>query len=242
MMIIASALLSITALGILILLISKHRKYTFYIIWTFISKRANKEFEPVKKLLFAECGEISGHVVEIGPGFGETFQYYIRDPHSISSLTLLEPNVHMHPRLTQAALSSGVPFDKLRLVSLEAGSCAIPIPDGQADVVICTLVLCSVKDQAATLAEIRRILRPGGRFAFLEHVAAPGGFAALAQRALSSTGLWTLCGDGCELRRRTGEAVVQAGGWAACRITACRGPSPWLPAVYGVAVRSSGVP
>jgi SAM-dependent methyltransferase len=71
-------------------------------------------------------------------------------------------------------------------------------------------VLCSVRDQGRALAEVRRVLKPGGVFLYMEHVAAePGTFAFYAQHLVDPA--WSLLGDGCHLTRRTGQAIFEAG-------------------------------
>ena len=97
---------------------------------------------------------------------------------------------------------------KVRLI----GACAetIPCPDHCFDSVVSIHVLCSVRDQARALAEVRRVLKPGGVFLYMEHVAAePGTFAFHAQHLVDPA--WSLLGDGCHLTRRTGQAIFEAG-------------------------------
>ena len=112
--------------------------------------------------------------------------------------------------------------------------------DAVADTVISTLVLCSVPDARQVLSEVRRILRPGGRYLFIEHVAAASGtLLRLVQRLLWP--VWYLIGDGCHISRNTGQAI-QAAGFASVRMEEFRLPSPpappWVsPHVAGEAVR-----
>jgi SAM-dependent methyltransferase len=223
----------------LIFLASRNRKVTFYLVWRAISRDVNSRLRPLKERLFNESGLLSGTVVEIGPGFGETIQLYA-DPARITSLVLVEPNLHMHARLRSAALAAGVPPARVSLLAADAA--ALPLPSATADTVVCSLVLCSVADPAAAIAEILRVLRPGGRLVWIEHVAAPSGSAGAAiQRVLMGAGLWRICGDGCDLCRSTGAALRAAGGWGAW----CPGPSAgwaWMPIECGVAVRGDGPP
>ena len=140
-------------------------------------------------------------VVEIGPGAGPNARYLAPGTRWVC----VEPNVHFHPRLRRAAARHGLDLE------LAAGTAeALLLAEGAADAVVSTLVLCSVHDIRQSLAEIRRVLRPGGRFVFVEHVAAPEGTALrTAQRLLR--GLWGLVADGCRPDRETESAIRQAG-------------------------------
>lgn len=111
----------------------------------------------------------------------------------------------MHPYLRRQAERLG------REIEIRQGAAErLDVKDASVDAVVSTLVLCSVTDQPATLAEVLRVLRPGGRFVFLEHVAAPRGtWRRLFQRALRP--LWSMLGDGCQPDRETWRAIEQAG-------------------------------
>ena len=122
-----------------------------YINWH-LHKRKTKAF-----------ADLSPSVVEIGSGVGANLRYLP----SGARLIAIEPNPYMHARLRRAARRRGVDLE-IRSVVGER----IDLPDTSAEAVISSLVLCTVRDPAAVLAEIRRILRPGGRFRFAEHVAA----------------------------------------------------------------------
>jgi ubiquinone/menaquinone biosynthesis C-methylase UbiE len=146
-------------------------------------------------------GALSGLVVEIGPGAGNNLRYLRPEAHWIG----VEPNRYLRPYLEASARRSGVPLE-LRDGTAER----LPFAAGSADAVITTLVLCSVDDPAAVLREIRRVLRPGGRFVFIEHVAAPAGTTRRRlQRWLKP--LWQVVGDGCHPDRDTLTAIERAG-------------------------------
>ena len=142
-------------------------------------------------------------VVEIGAGTGVNAPYYPAG----TAWRVVEPNGYVPARLARAAEAHSLALD------LHAGTAeALPFPDASADAVVSTLVLCSVADPAAALAEARRVLRPGGRFVFIEHVAAPrGSRLRRAQRALRTP--WGLVADGCRPDRET-EALVRGAGFA----------------------------
>jgi ubiquinone/menaquinone biosynthesis C-methylase UbiE len=85
---------------------------------------------------------------------------------------------------------------------------ALPFPDGSFDVVVSTLVLCTVDDPGRALAEVRRVLAPGGRLVLLEHVRSGGGLARWQDRLAP---LWRHLAAGCHLNRDTRAAVERAG-------------------------------
>jgi SAM-dependent methyltransferase len=144
---------------------------------------------------------LEGTVVEIGPGTGVNLPYLPDDIEWIG----LEPNPHMHPFLREQL--AGRPIDgALRTAPAQDTG----LPAASADVVISTLVLCSVPALDATLAELRRILRPGGRLLFIEHVAAPRDtWLYTLQRGIRP--VWTRLADGCHPDRDTGAALEGAG-------------------------------
>jgi SAM-dependent methyltransferase len=151
-----------------------------------------------KRALF---GPLRGDVLEIGPGAGVNLPFLDGAVRWIA----VEPNRFFHGRLrAQAAAHKRQP--DIRLGSAQA----LPVPDHSVDAVVCSLVLCSVDDPAAALREVRRVLRPGGRFVFIEHVAAPRGtWLRRCQRLLRP--LWTFAADGCQPDRETGRAIEEAG-------------------------------
>lgn len=145
---------------------------------------------------------LSGHVVEVGPGTGTNFAFL---PPNIR-WTGFEPNVYMHPYLQRTLRAYPHIAADIRAGVAEQ----LDLPDASADAVIATLVLCSVSDQPRALAEIWRVLKPGGRFVFIEHVAAsPGTWLRRAQRLIKP--VWSCLGDGCHPDRETWTAIEQAG-------------------------------
>lgn len=167
-----------------------------------------------------------GRVLEIGPGAGANFAWLPRDIEWIG----LEPNPYLLPALRQAAADHG-----FHATVLQGRAEAIPLPDASVDFVVATLVLCSVPDVARVLAEIRRVLRPGGRFVFLEHVAAPAG-SRLRRLQDLGTPLTRCLGDGCHLNRETWRALQDAG-FADLALEHVRLPLTFnAPHVAGVAV------
>ncbi|UQU66889.1 class I SAM-dependent methyltransferase [Couchioplanes caeruleus] len=157
-------------------------------------------------------------VVELGSGVGANLRY-LRPG---STLIAIEPNSAMHGRLRAAAERRGVRLDLRDRVAERTG-----LPDADADAVISSLVLCTVKDPAAVLAEVRRVLRPGGTFRFVEHVAARNGTPTRAlQRALRRPWAWTFEGCSCE---RDLAGLLRGAGFAAVDLEPYRIHGPFIP-------------
>ena len=145
--------------------------------------------------------DLRGVVVEIGPGTGPNLAFYHQDVVWIG----VEPNGYMNPYLQRQAQQVG------RSIDVRAGSAEqLPVADESADAVVSTMVLCSVDDQEQSLQEVMRVLKPGGRYVFMEHVAAEPGSRLLFVQQIINPG-WRLVADGCHVNRRTGEAIEAAG-------------------------------
>ena len=166
----------------------------------------------------------TGEVVEVGGGTGRNLPYY-RD---VDRVVVLEPDAAMRAKLLARVPSAPVPVEVH-----ETGVEDTMLPDGFADTVVACLVLCTVDDQALALAAIKRLLAPGGRLLFLEHVRSPG----LRGRAQSVvTPVWSrTAGAGCHLDRPTLDAI-RAAGFA---ITDCHRSGAL---VQGIAVPSTRFP
>jgi SAM-dependent methyltransferase len=144
---------------------------------------------------------LQGRVVEIGPGPGANLRYYSKGMEVIA----VEPNPAMHPFLMKNARRHGVDID-IRGLKGEA----MDIETESADVAIGTLVLCTVDDPERVVSEVYRILKPGGRYIFFEHVAAPLGSKLRGwQNWLQRP--WTWVSEGCHLNRNTHSTIFQAG-------------------------------
>ena len=146
-------------------------------------------------------GDLTGTVIEVGPGNGANLPYY---PHDIQ-WTGIEPNPFMHRFLHDTAAQIRMTVD-LRLGSGEQ----LDVADASADAIVCTLVLCSVRDPLILLREVMRVLKPGGRFVFIEHVAAPVGSPLRLAQNLAQP-VWSFLGDGCHPNRETWIALESAG-------------------------------
>ena len=153
-----------------------------------------------KQRLFSD---LSGTVVEIGPGTGVNLPYLPDDLRWIG----LEPNPHMHGYIREQLTGRDLDADLRTDPAQDTG-----LPDASADAVISTLVLCSVPDVPEALAELKRILKPGGRLLFIEHVAAPAhSWFCTCQHAIEP--LWRRLADGCHPDRDT-EAALRAAGFS----------------------------
>lgn len=162
--------------------------------------------------------DLPPNVVELGSGVGANLRYLPAG----ARLIAIEPNPYMHARLRRAARRRGVELE-IRSVVGER----IDLPNASAETVISSLVLCTVSDPAAVLAEIRRILVPGGRFSFAEHVAAkPGTPTRWSQRILRRPWGWVFEGCSCERDLAT---LIASAGFTSADINSYRIHSPFLP-------------
>ncbi len=144
---------------------------------------------------------LAGKVIEVGAGSGLNFTHY---PSSVTEVLAIEPEPYLRARATEAARHAPVP---VRVV--EGTAETLPVEDGSFDAVVFSLVLCSVPDQAAALAECSRVLRPGGEVCFYEHVLAEEAGLARLQRRVDL--VWPRLGGGCHASRDTPRAIERAG-------------------------------
>lgn len=151
--------------------------------------------------------ELSGAVLEIGAGTGATLSLY---PNTVTRLVMCEPDPHMRRKLE--AKRGATAHVEISASSIQD----LSFKENSFDAVVCSLVLCSVPDPQAALAQIRRVLKPGGRLVFLEHVAADGKPNRLKwQRRIEP--VWKHLMGNCHLTRRT-EAAIEAAGFRIERI------------------------
>jgi SAM-dependent methyltransferase len=134
-----------------------------------------------------------GAVLEIGAGTGRNLRHY---PAGLDQLVLTEPCAAMANRIDLGRGPDGV---EARLERAPAEE--LPFADGSFDTVVSTLVLCTVSDPRRAVAEVARVLRPGGRLLFLEHVRADRGWRRSLQRR--SVRAWAAFADGCQCDRPT---------------------------------------
>ncbi len=157
-----------------------------------------------EKLLFGDgrawaCSQARGQVLEIAIGTGLNLPFY---PAEVE-ITGIELSPAMLEIAGQRAQRLG------RQVELVAGDAqALPFPDQRFDTVVCTLSLCCIPDERQAIAEVWRVLRPGGRFVALEHVRSPNTLIRGLERLLDS---YTVRTQGDHLLREPVETVQAAG-------------------------------
>jgi SAM-dependent methyltransferase len=154
-------------------------------------------FRDVRKHLVSRA---RGRVLELGAGTGLNLRHY---PDHVSEVLLTEPDPHMAAKLRKRARTSA--FDTS---VVEAPAERIPFDGASVDTVVATLVLCTVEDPEQVLAEVARVLRPGGSFLFAEHVRSASTRAARWQDRLNRPWSWYACG--CQCNRDTVSAIGAA--------------------------------
>lgn len=174
---------------------------------------------PVERQREKVVPRATGRVLEIGIGSGLNLPFY--DAGNVVAVTGVDPS----PELTGDALAQGrgMPFPvTVRTASAEA----IPEPDNSFDTAVVTYALCSILDLSAALAEIRRVLVPGGVLLFVEHGEAPDVGVRRVQRLLNP--MWKRIGGGCNLHRPI-PALLEAAGFVVEDLQALYLPGPrWL--------------
>jgi ubiquinone/menaquinone biosynthesis C-methylase UbiE len=175
---------------------------------------------------------LTGTVIEIGAGNGLNFPHY---PAGVTSVLAVEPNPYLRQAAGQQARQARVP------VEVRDGAAErLPAADAAFDAAVVSLVLCSVADQRAALAEIHRVVRPSGQLRFLEHVRAGTPGLRRVQRLVDAT-FWPPLVGGCHTGRDT-VAMIASSGFTVERLDEFRFPetrwsTPATPHVSGVAVR-----
>ena len=149
-------------------------------------------------------GDLAGEVLEIGAGTGANLPHY---PATLARLHLSEPEPAMRERLGRKLAAGAAPGVG---AVLEQAAERLPLADESVDHVVSTLVLCSVEDLRASLAEIRRVIRPGGSLRFMEHVVAHDN-PRLARWQQRIEPAWSWCAGNCHLTRDTAAAIRAAG-------------------------------
>jgi ubiquinone/menaquinone biosynthesis C-methylase UbiE len=145
---------------------------------------------------------LSGRVIEVGAGNGLNFAHY---PGTVCEVVAVEPERVLRRLAVDAAQRARVPVDVV-----PGAAEALPVESEAFDAAVVSLVLCSVRDVPRALAELRRVLRPGGQVRFFEHGRGGGRVMTFTQRALDRT-LWPVLSGGCHLSREPVAALREAG-------------------------------
>ena len=175
---------------------------------------------------------LSGRVIEVGAGNGINFANY---PTEVTEVVAVEPEAYLRAKAAEAASTAPVP-----VTVVDGLADALPSQDSQFDGAVASLVLCSVPDQRRALAEIARVLKPGGELHFYEHVLSQDAKVARLQNRIEP--VWRFCGGGCHPNRDT-PAAIEAAGFTmeSCRRFPFK-PGPFMtvvePHVIGTARRA----
>jgi len=170
-----------------------------------------------------------GRVLEIGAGTGANLPFY---PEGVEAITAAEPESPMARKLARRIRELRRPVE-----IVEASAEQLPFADAQFDTVVSTLVLCTVRDLARALSELRRVLKPGGCLLFIEHVRSEEARLAAWQDRLN--GFNRIVAHGCNCNRPTLDAI-RAAGFAITsleRSSLAKAPPFVRPLVVGTAQR-----
>ena len=175
---------------------------------------------------------VHGRVVEVGAGNGMNLSHY---PPTVTEVVAVEPEPYLRRLAEHGSRGLATP------VTVLSGTAeALPLEAASTDVGVVSLVLCSLKNQHVALAELRRVIRPGGELRFLEHVVADSAGLRLVQRVADAT-VWPLFAGGCHTARDSIAAMRDTGFEIASvrrfRFPDSRVPVPAAPHVIGCARR-----
>jgi ubiquinone/menaquinone biosynthesis C-methylase UbiE len=145
---------------------------------------------------------LAGEIVEIGAGNGLNFSHY---PQAVSLVHAFEPDPYLRSLASRAADNAAVPVKVGDAVAED-----LPLEDASVDAAVASLVLCSVRNPAQAIAELYRVVRPGGELRFNEHVASERPLGRALQRTADAT-LWPTVSGGCHLARNTRTALEHSG-------------------------------
>ncbi|MDP8978774.1 MAG: class I SAM-dependent methyltransferase [Actinomycetota bacterium] len=209
---------------------SDRRHPVFARFYAWVSRRINDEgMGELRDELLAGA---HGRVVEVGAGNGLNLRRY---PPAVTEVVAVEPEPYLRGLAERAARAAPVP---VRVVPGAADR--LPLGTASVDTGVVSLVLCSVPDPRAALAELLRVIHPGGQLRFLEHVVAESAWLRRVQRTVDAT-VWPLFAGGCHTARDAVGAITDVGFEVASarrlRFPDTRVPVPAAPHVIGVARR-----
>lgn len=166
-------------------------------IWPLV---AAHEAQAIRDLRRENVAGLAGRVLEVGAGTGTNFALY---PSSVDEVVAVEPELRLAARALAAAAAAPVPVVVL-------GQTVEHFTDREPfDAVVCSLVLCSVREPDAVLRRLSSLLRPGGQLRYLEHVASAGAVGRL-QRLVDAT-FWPRLFGNCHTHRETEQVIAGAG-------------------------------
>jgi ubiquinone/menaquinone biosynthesis C-methylase UbiE len=154
------------------------------------SERMEPELAPLRRELVAGLG---GRVVEVGAGNGISFGYY---PESVDMVIAVEPEPYLREKAAEKAAAAPVAIEVR-----DGVADALPLEDASVDAAVVSQVLCTVPDVGAALAELRRVLKPGGEVRFLEHVRSDRPGKARLQRWIDGARIQPTFAGGCHCGR-----------------------------------------
>lgn len=191
--------------------------------------RDRKEDPRITEFLKSTLANISGLVVEVGPGAGTNFKYLASGIQWVG----IEPNREVNNLLIQEAKKYGL--SNIKVVNSNAEK--MEVPNNSCDVVLATRVLCSAGNPGEVVKEIYRILKPGGKYIFLEHVAAPQGTIHRFIQNIFNPLNRIMVGN-CHINRENGKIIERTGfsnlSLSCERAMSSIGP---LPYIWGVAIK-----
>lgn len=163
--------------------------------------------------------QAEGEVLEVGFGTGLNLEHYGA---GVKSLTALDPmDASSVPKVSERIARARFPLERCTL----RADGELPFDAGRFDCVVTTWTLCSIPEVPAALAEMRRVLKPGGRYVFIEHGRAPGDSTARWQDRINP--LWRRISDGCNINRRI-DRLVEDGGFELASLDRFRGKGPGI--------------
>jgi len=188
-----------------------------------------RRVRPYRRALLSHA---AGHLVEIGAGTGANFEFYAEARNLLHPVVATEPDRYMRMRAAARARETGT---RIQLVAARAEQ--LPFAAETFDTVVGTFVMCTVADPSAALAEVKRVLKPGGIYLFMEHVRSKEAWTKFVQDV--ATPVWKLVAGGCHINRDT-VSLIENQGLELVELMDPGVGSTLLPLVIGAA-RQGGV-